>query len=303
MQTGTTRAVTSNNWQAYHATNWTGTITNGKNLNHSDCNGDGIINDDDTLAIFTNYSLTHAFKPEETTSSPVLTIVPDQNAVAKGTWGTATVNLGNIATPISNINGIAFTVNYDNTLLETDSVWIEYPISFINASNQNLKFRKRDFTNGKLYTATTHTINGNVNGYGKIAILHYKIKSSLTTDNILSLSISQANQSNASGFISPLTAGSATLMAIGASVGLNELTNGNYISIQPNPTNGALTIKSTTELQKIEVVAITGQVLLSELPANTHHVLHLDDLANGVYVVNLYQNNRIVKREKVVLNK
>jgi hypothetical protein len=154
-----------------------------------------------------------------------------------------------------------------------------------------------------LYTANTHTINGNVSGYGKIAILHYKIKSSLTTDNVLSLSISQANQSNASGVISPLTVGSASLMAIGASVGLNELTNGNYISIQPNPTNGVLTINSTTELQKVEVMAITGQLLVSEVPSSTSHLLHLDHFANGVYVVNLYQNNRIVKREKIILYK
>ena len=153
------------------------------------------------------------------------------------------------------------------------------------------------------YIRLQHILLGNVNGYGKIAILHYKIKSSLTTDNVLSLSISQANQSNASGVITPLTAGSATLMAIGASVGLNELTNGNYISLHPNPTNGALIVNSTTELQKIEVMAITGQLLISEVPSSTNHVLHLDHLANGVYFVNLYQNNRIMKREKIILNK
>ena len=302
-QTGASRAITSNLWQSYYSANWSGTITNGKNLNHSNCNGDGVINDDDTLAIYSNYSLTHVFKPDQIATNPQVAIVPDQSAVAKGTWGSASINLGDATAPISNINGIAYTISYDNTLLETDSVWIEYPMSFINASNQNLKFRKRYFGNGKLYTATTHTINGNVTGYGKIAILHYKIKSSLITDNVLNLSIAQANQSNASGVISPLTSGSATLMAIGASVGLNELTNGNYISLHPNPTNGALTINSPMELQKIDVMAITGQLLMSEVPSSTSHVLHLDHLANGVYFVNLYQNNRIVKREKIILNK
>ena len=301
--TGTPRPTTSNLWQSYYAANWSGTITNGKNVNHSNCNGDAIINDNDTLAIFNNYNLIHSFKPSAITTSAQISMVPDQALVAKGTWGTSSIYLGDASTAINIINGVAFTVNYDNSLLETDSVWIEYPTSFINASNQNLKFRKRDFTNGKLYTATTHTISGNVSGYGKIATLHYKIKSALTTDNILNLSISQANQSNASGAISPLTSGSATLMAIGASVGLNEITNGNYISLHPNPTNGALTINSTTELQKIEVMAITGQLLISEVPSSTNHVLHLDYLANGVYFVNMYQNNCIVKREKIILNK
>jgi hypothetical protein len=141
-----------------------------------------------------------------------------------------------------------------------------------------------------------------VSGNGLIAKLHYQIKSSLTTDEVLNIGLSQANQSNASGIIAPLTTGAGTLMAIGSSVGFQEL-NGNIISISPNPTNGSLTINSKTELQKIEVVTITGQVLLSEVPTNGSHTLHLDNFANGIYFVNVYQNNQIVKREKVVLNK
>jgi hypothetical protein len=301
-QTGPPRASTSNAWQSYFANNWTGTISNGKNLNHSDCNGDGMINDNDTLAIYNNYGLTHAFKSAQTsTVNPQLSIVPDQTSVVKGTWGTASIYLGDAATNINNINGAAFTVDFDNTLIEANSIYIEYQNSFLDAG-QNLLFRKLDFANGKIFTATTHTINNNVSGNGLIAKLHYQIKSSLTTDEVLNIALSQANQSNASGIIAPLTTGAGTLMALGSSVGLQEL-NRNIISISPNPTNGSLTINSKTDLQKIEVVSITGQLLLSEVPTNSSHTLHLDNFANGIYFVNLYQNNRIVKREKVVLNK
>lgn len=301
-QTGAPRASISNAWQSYVATNWVGTITNGKNLNHSDCNGDGTIDDNDTLAIFNNYGLTHAFKPEQTTTvNPQLSIVPDQTFVTKGNWGTASIYAGDAITSINSINGLAFTVDFDNTLIETNSIYIEYQNSFLDAG-QNLHFRKLDFGNGKIFTATTHTFNNNVSGNGLIAKLHYQIKSSLTTDEVLNIGLSQANQSDAAGTITPLTAGTGALMAIGASVGMQEL-NGNGISVSPNPTNGSLTIKSKTELQKIEVVSITGQVLLSEVPTNVSHTVQLDHFANGIYFVNLYQNNRIVKREKVVLNK
>jgi hypothetical protein len=300
-QTGPPRASTSNAWQSYFANNWTGTISNGKNLNHSDCNGDGIINDSDTLAIYNNYGLTHAFKPAQpNTVNPQLSIVPDQLAVAKGAWGTASIYLGDSTTNINNINGLAFTVDFDNTLVETNSIYIEYQNSFIDAG-QNLDFRKLDFSNGKIFTATTHTVNNNVSGNGKIATLHYQIKSSLTTDQALNLGISQANQSAASGIITPLTVGTGTLMAIGSSVGLKELIS-NLISISPNPTNGLLTINSKTELQKIEVTSITGALLLSETPTNVSHTLHLENFSNGIYFVNVYQNDRVVKREKIVLN-
>ncbi|MES2763371.1 MAG: T9SS type A sorting domain-containing protein [Bacteroidota bacterium] len=301
-QTGAPRATISNSWQPYFANSWSGTITNGKNLNHSDCNGDGTINDNDTLAIYNNYGLTHTFKPVETNTVNVqLSIIPDQSAVAKGTWGTASIYLGDATTSINNINGIAFTVDFDNTLIETNNIYIEYQNSFLDAG-QNLDFRKMDFTNSKIYTATTHTVSNNVSGYGKIATLHYQIKSTLTNDQVLNLAISQANRSNASGTIIPLTSGTSTLLAMGASVGLQEL-NANTISISPNPTNGLLTINSTTQLQNIEVVSITGQVLLSETPSNVSHTLHLENFSNGIYFVNVYQNDHVVKREKIILSK
>ena len=62
-QIGTARNNLGIVWQAYNAPNWIGTISNGSNLNHSDCNGDGIINNIDTFAIYNNYALTHVFKP------------------------------------------------------------------------------------------------------------------------------------------------------------------------------------------------------------------------------------------------
>lgn len=301
-QTGAPRASTSNAWQSFFANNWIGTITSGKNLNHSDCNGDGTINNDDTLAIYNNYGLTHSFKPAQTnTVNPQLSIVPDQATVTKGSWGTASIYLGDASTNINNINGLAFTVDFENTLIETNSIYIEYQNSFLDAG-QNLYFRKLDFANSKIFTATTHTINNNVSGFGKIATLHYQIKSTLTTDQTLNLGISQANQSDVSGTIVPLTSGTGTLLAMASSVGLQEL-NGSLISISPNPTNGSLTINSKTESQKVEVVSITGQVLMSEIPTNVSHTLHLENLSNGIYFVNVYQNNRVVKREKIVLNK
>ncbi|MES2763374.1 MAG: T9SS type A sorting domain-containing protein [Bacteroidota bacterium] len=301
-QAGSARASASISWQSYFANNWTGTITNGKNLNHSDCNGDGIIDDNDTLAIYNNYGLTHAFKPVQTnTVNPQLSIVPDQPAVLKGTWGTASIYLGDATNQINNINGLAFTIDFDNTLIETNNIYIEYQNSFLDAG-QNLRFRKLDLANGKIFTATTHTVNNNVNGNGKIATLHYQIKSTLTNAQVLNIGILEANQSDASGAISLLTSGTASLTAT-IDVGLQEFLNSNSISLSPNPTNGSLIISSTTELQKIEVVSITGQVLLSETPTTVSYTLHLDDFSNDIYFVNVYEKNRIVKRKKIILYK
>jgi hypothetical protein len=303
-QIGPARASTSNAWQAHFASNWTGTISNGKNVNHSDCNGDGTIDSNDTLAIFNNYGLTHTFKQaEQIVTNPQLRIVPDQNAVSKGSWGTASVFLGEASAPVTNINGLAFTLTFDQNLIDANSFYIEYPTSFINAANQNLKFQKPDFANGKLYTATTHTNNTNVSGNGRIATLHYKIKSTLATDEVLNIGITQTKQSNAAGVLTPLTAGTATVAAIGASVGMDELSNGNSIGIYPNPANSSVTIHSSTPLEKVELLSITGQVVSSEKALGNQHQLDLTGIANGVYFVNVYTTDEKVARKKLVVQR
>lgn len=301
-QTGAPRVSTNNNWQSYFANNWTGTITNGSNLNHSDCNGDGTINNDDTLAIYNNYGLTHAFKPVQTyTVNPQLIIVPDQAAVVKGTWGTASVYLGDIASQINNINGVAFTVDFDHTLIEPNSIWIEYQNSFIDAS-QNLHFRKLDFTNSKLFTASTHTVSNNVSGFGKIATLHYQILSSLTTDQVLNIGLSQANQSNASGNITPLTTGTGTLMALVASVGIQENSFGSNILVSPNPTTGLLNISFNTIPQntKIELYNSIGALVLTETMTNKNNTINASELSSGIYFMKVVGNNKVVAVKKVV---
>ena len=160
-----------------------------------------------------------------------------------------------------------------------------------------------------MYTATTHTINGNVSGNGKIAILHYKILSTLSTDNVLNLNLSQANQSNVSGVITPLTSGSGTLMAIGATVGLNELFHANNVTIYPNPTNSSSTVDFTiagNEIIKISVSDIVGRIVeeattptISNKTVN-YTVNKNGSLAKGIYIVNIDVNNQRISKKLII---
>ncbi|MCD6017393.1 MAG: hypothetical protein K0S53_514 [Bacteroidetes bacterium] len=302
-QTGIARTTISNNWQSYFANNWQDTISNGKNLNHSDCNGDGVINTDDTMAVYNNYGASHTFKQNDlSVTDPQLAIVPDQGVVIKGSWGTASVYLGDALTPITNINGVAFTINYDNTLIEPNSIYLEYTSSFLNASNSNLHFRKTDFANGKLYTASTHTVNANVSGFGKIATLHYMIKSTLATDEVLNLSLIQANKSDTFGIITPLTVGTGTLMAVGASVGV-----GNYdspeIFIYQNHATSNLNIIGKAPLTKVEIMNLTGQLVKNEFPNSNSCTMDLSNLTSGVYLLTIYDSNKVVSKKKIFITK
>jgi hypothetical protein len=227
--------------------------------------------------------------------------VPDQAMVTKGTWGTASVYLGDAITPINNINGIAFTIDFDNTLIELNSIWIEYQNSFIDVS-QNLHFQKPDFVNGKIYTATTHTVSNNVSGFGKIATLHYQIKSSLTTDQPLTIGVLQVNQSDASGLITSLTSGTGTLMAMGSSVGVKENAMSGNILISPNPTNSILNISFNTIPQNtiIELYNSIGALVLTEKMITKNNSITTNELSNGIYYMKVLENTKVIAVKKIV---
>ncbi|MES2132971.1 MAG: T9SS type A sorting domain-containing protein [Bacteroidota bacterium] len=299
-QTGPSRSIFSNSWQAFYSNSWAGVLSNGKNMNYSDCNGDGSINVADTAAVFYNYGLLHSKPSVQTSANALLSVVPDQAFVNQGNWGTASIYLGNSTNNISTINGLAFSINFDPLLIDPNSFYIEYPSSFLNVSNQSLKFSKLDFNSGMLYTAITHTNNVNVSGNGKIAVLHYKINSTITSNGLLNIALLQANQSDASGTLASLTSGSASVDAISTTVGIKDVTENSSLAIYPNPTNQYVRVLSTYSIEKIEVMNVTGKLMLSETAAGNDHRVDVSSLADGVYFITVYGNDKI-QRKKIVV--
>lgn len=298
LQTGPKRLSYDNSWQAFYADAWAGTLSNGKNLNNSNCNGDSIIDLADTAAIFLNYGLTHSKAPSAASVNAILTVVPDQNFVNQGTWGSASVFLGSASTPVTNINGLAFTVDFDESLIDPNSFYIEYPASFLNVSNQSLKFSKLNYAGGSLYTAITHTNNTNVSGNGKIATIRYKINSNISNTTPLTITLSQVKQSDASGALTTLAGGSGTVEAIATGIRETEASNS---AVYPNPANQQVFILSKTTLEKVELMNLTGKILFSETVSGNSYQLDATQFASGVYFLSVYTADQKVERKKIIL--
>jgi hypothetical protein len=300
-QTGAARTPTSNIWNGYAYTAWTGSVSTGKNKANADCNGDGVVNLNDTLAIYNNYGFMHNKNDNLESINEDLTIVPDQSSVVKGNWGTSSIYLGSSSNPINNIHGIAYTINFDNNIIENDSIWIEYTTSFINSNN--LHFRKRDFSNGLLFTATTHTNQTNVSGNGKIAILHYKIKPTLSSNSVLNLGLTSASKLSATGVTTTLSAGSGTLNAVLTGVGINENSLTTSILIYPNPSNGKITIKQLDNenlVNELEIYNTLGQlVFVSEIKLSTETIT--TNLTKGIYYYSISNTKGQKIKSKIII--
>jgi hypothetical protein len=66
----------------------------------------------------------------------------------------------------------------------------------------------------------------------------------------------------------------------------------------PNPSSGNISIKAD-DLKRIEIYSIAG-VLVS---VQTENQFNINNLSNGIYLFNIYGENALIKREKVMLMK
>ena len=83
--------------------------------------------------------------------------------------------------------------------------------------------------------------------------------------------------------------------------GINDVSNTYEVNIYPNPSNGIVNISSNQSIEKIEVVNILGEVLISEI--NNYQVLNIDSIENGLYFLKIKFTSGEEFQQKLLLNK
>jgi hypothetical protein len=76
--------------------------------------------------------------------------------------------------------------------------------------------------------------------------------------------------------------------------------NALQISLHPNPANDIVTITSKNDFSKIELLNVTGQVLLSETVNDKTRQINLNDFSEGIYFVKVVYANGMSVTRKVV---
>lgn len=280
--TGIARSPGGNTYVAQQSGIWSGLISTGKNKCHADCNGDGVVNQNDTLAIYNNFSLTHAFKPAGAASGD-LDLVSAGNVFNAGSWNVVDVVLGSSASPQNQIYGLAFELNFDNSVVVPDSIYLVYTSSFVNNNNNCIPFRKNYFSNGKIYGALVRKDQNNVSGNGKIAEVHFKAKSQVNTGTQMNLGLSNVQRINKNAQVANLNGGTAVLNLESNPVGLSQNNKETAVAVYPNPARDSFTVRSST-MGQLNVIDLSGRTIFS---ANINGKVEVDskNLQNGVYIL------------------
>jgi hypothetical protein len=78
--------------------------------------------------------------------------------------------------------------------------------------------------------------------------------------------------------------------------GINDLiTHENFINVNPNPTTGKITLRSTKNINAIEIFSVNGRLVFSDYIANyrTSEEIDLSGQARGIYFIRVSSGSKI----------
>ena len=288
-------------WQADSATLWSNYFTTyspSVNFNNADCNGDGVINADDTLAVVTNFGDTHA-KSGGTggpwrSGIPALKALLSTDTLYTGDTLIVTFVLGDSAHTVTNFYGIAFTYNFDPLVVDSNFTTMSFGNSWIGTSANKISISKT-FNDGAIKAAVTRIDHISASGYGPIGTASFKI----TTDNISGKtfsyypnfgSISDITAIDQLGDRFPLNAGADTTQIAFTPNGISDIQT-EALHIQPNPAHDKVTISAGNMIQEITMTNVVGQEVMNNTAVNSKATsVDVSTLDSGVYFVQVKTN-------------
>lgn len=294
---GVTRPNASTLWQAQFCYPWADTFSNGINMKHADCNGDGWVDTLDLAAISQNYGSVHV-KPgvkAKTTGVPNLRYDISGIGFYPGATVSIPITLGDAVNPMNNLYGLATTISISNIAL-TSPPQITYPTSWLGNVSNTLKFTKSS-SNNSVDWAYSRIDHQQINGQGIIAYINFTIPTTATIGTKIDLNFSNTklidkkmndinnfNTIDTSAIIQPLSVSN-----------MNQAVN--YAFVIPNPSSNKATLQmmltKNTELN-IVIADVTGKTLSTQhinadkgenniqLPAAT--------LNSGMYFIKIFSN-------------
>ncbi len=293
------------NWFGYAALNSGIIKPNGFDLKHNDCNGNGLIESSDTIAVIDNYNFTHpAYKltsnnisQTNSQSGPPLNITFSSDSTGSSNKASLDISLGDLSYQATNIYGVALTLSIDTTIIAKDSASLDITNSWLAAGSPVfLNNIIENYNNGEIDIALCRTNHISVSGQGSIGTVSLTMKDDIsgrplnTLEKYLKVEITKYKLVDSNGDTSEVVVKNDSIK-VAQLVGVKNLDYSNQVSIFPNPAKNIVTFKSLNNtIQKIELYSIDGKIALSEMVLNntSSTSLSIEKLSLGVYFAKIF---------------
>lgn len=307
---GTTRSSASNNWTAQPSADWSQWFQLGANYKHSDCNGDGVVDMNDTLAIYQNYGNTHPFRLIPEYTAPYSNALPDFYLVASPdtAYPAQQVNvdimLGTNAMPIDSLYAIAFRIYYDSAFIDKTTMSTSFTGSWLGTIGTDMiSLTKNFYDQGEIDLALTKINHTNVlGGNGKIGTISFTTTSNSSLSGDINFYPSDIIAVTATKRVVSLNALDGTVVFNPPFVGVNNNSFEDGISVYPNPAKNEITVNSSLKgISTIELYNSLGQKMIYSVSEKKVNKIDVSKLPRGVYQVKIVNAERtVVKQVQIV---
>ena len=307
---GSTRAGANISWTAQPANNWGNTLPSGIDYKHADCDGDGIVDTADAMAIIMNYGQIH-LKPVGSNngtqhqsvgrSSNVDLYIDYNNSINNGQWVNIPVSLGSSSNPVIGAYSIAFELRYDASLIEANSVTFSIDTSWMGQKGSDLYSISKDFyAIGQLDVGITRLDHNEINGDGPIGYLSFKTENLTNQAQSLAIGFDSVSLVNNQGIQIGVNKITDSLVIGNTMVNLNNIEPTSKVDIYPNPATNHINIAGLDGETILEIYNISGQLVKQESITNNIERINIENLPKGIYNITLQTLNNEVTHFKLI---
>ncbi len=286
---GPPRLTDGIDWQEFDSPNWDLEFATGLDFKHADCNGDGIVDKQDIQAIVLNYNKTHGeevpavlFGGDEN-APPFYADLPEAGAISQGSPFFAPIMLGSDGSPVDNIYGVAFTLEFDPEVVDPLSIELQFDGGWLGTPDEDLLTLDKSFAaSGRIEVAMVRSDQNDVSGYGQV-LGFIGIIDNIAGKEELKIGITDVKAIRSNESLIPL---SRPVETVDFSTGTNEARTGVF-KVFPNPSSSFIFLQHPDALQ-IETVTVqdlNGRTLITE-PV-TGNKLDISKLPAGVFVLQI----------------
>ena len=290
---GARRAYPSNLWDAKYADNWGRKFITGADFKHADCNGDGVVDSLDLIAIAMNWGDFH-FKNGAVSSGnpsdPPFSVQFTKDSFLAGSTAMANLVLGTASNPVKSAYGFAAAYSYDHSYIDS-SIKVSFDSSWLGAPGKDfISFVKNDTANGMLYFAVTRINHINISGFGNVGSLSVVLPDNLSGkhsvyDNVKLTPVLIKLISFDEATI-PLYSPEDSFVLYQTGSGLQPVNNNYNIRLYPSPASNILYVDAgNLNMENITISDITGTVIYRGAANSNKLKIDISKFSQGVYIL------------------
>lgn len=282
---------------------------------HIDTDGNGIIEDIDTLAIAQNWGEMHNFRGEDRPeyNADGVPLYVEVDTLEEGETYELRVLLGEAANPALNVYGLAFSLYYDPDIILDGSAYLTTLNSWLGVPDELLLMQRVDDANGQLDVAFTRRDGISVDGSGQIASFNITIEDDIFFKNgggtkqflhqtkapFEIRNVKVIDQREGEIDTDPIDT-QATLEKVSTRTTDHWLAQ--QIAVYPNPAQREVVLRSeTVALEQVALYSAAGERLAEWLPEGRQSRIALEGFAEGVYWLEINTGAGVLMERLVIL--